>query len=137
MSTPPPPWMILSGRIIALTLFFFDLLLSAFTAAWPEVYLSIIHPDLAEPQVELLRRSGGMWLAFSIVALIAATCPRDVRARWFMVLGWFRLIEVPADLLYGLTATGTGDFGRIIILAAPPLNFLIGGYLFWLSRRMR
>ena len=130
------PWMIHSGRIIALGLFLFDLLLGLFTAIWPEVYFSIVHPELPDPQIELLRRSGGMWLAFAVVALITATCQRDVRARWFMVLGWFRLIEVPADLLYGLTATGTGAYGQILILAAPPLNLLIGGYLFWLSRRM-
>lgn len=137
MRTPPLPCMILLGRIIALVLFVFDLALAACSAVWPEVYLSIVHPELAEPQTELLRRSGGMWLAFSVVALIAATCNKDMRARWFMVLGWFRLIEVPADLLYGLTATGTGEYGQLLILGAPPLNLAIGGYLVWLSRRMR
>ncbi|MEM9491358.1 MAG: hypothetical protein AAGC55_19590 [Myxococcota bacterium] len=134
---PPNARLVQIGVLLAWSLFVFDLLLGGVAVLFPEIYFDTVHPNLDHPQVDLLQRSGGLWLAFSAVALITATARTpSARARWFMVLGWLRLVEVPADLIYGLNATGTDALGRALLLGAPPVNLAIGGYLFWLSRQI-
>jgi len=124
------------GVALAWGLWLFDLLLGSVATFTPDLYLSIVHPHLEEPQRELIRRTGVLWLGFSFVAIYTATCSPARRARWFLVLGLLRLMEVPADLVYGMAAAGADTLGQVLILSAPPLNLGLGGYLFWLSRRM-
>jgi hypothetical protein len=114
----------------------FDLVLGASAAIWPGLYLDIFHPHLETPQVELVQRTGMLWLAFSAVALRAATVSPDRRAVWFLVLGVLRLMEVPADMVYAATASGAAPVSLLLLWSAPPLNLALGGYLCWLSRRL-
>lgn len=115
----------------------FDLVLGSTATFLPGLYLDIFHPHLETPQVELIRRTGMLWLAFSAIALRAATAAPESRASWFLVLGVIRLMEVPADVLYAAAASGTALVSRLLIWSAPPLNLAIGGTLYYLARRLR
>jgi hypothetical protein len=117
-------------------LFVFDVALGGTAAFWPERYLAILHPGLDTPQVELVRRTGMIWLMFAAVALRAATAAPATRGRWFLVLAVLRLLDVPADLAYAASMSGTTGLGRGLVLAAPPLNLALGGYFYALARRL-
>ena len=128
--------MICAGRTLALALFVFDLVLGLVAAIWPELYVALLHPERSDPQIELIRRNGALWLGFAVIAFFTAVSDRHHQASWFLVLGWLRLIEVPADTVYSFTATGSDTFRRAIIFAASPINLLLGGYLIMLAHRM-
>jgi hypothetical protein len=117
-------------------LFVFDVALGGTAAFWPGRYLAILHPGLDTPQVELVRRTGMIWLMFAAVALRAATAAPATRGRWFLVLAVLRLLDVPADLAYAASMSGTTGLGRGLVLAAPPLNLALGGYFYALARRL-
>lgn len=117
-------------------LFLFDLALGGTAAFWPERYLAILHPELATPQIELVRRTGMIWLMFAAVALRAATTAPALRGRWFLVLAVLRFLDVPADLAYAAGMSGTTGLGRGLVLAAPPLNLALAAYFFALGRRL-
>ncbi|HWN69918.1 MAG TPA: hypothetical protein VNM90_19885, partial [Haliangium sp.] len=83
-------------------LFLFDLALGGVAAGWPELYLRVLHPELDVAQLDIIRRTGLLWLAFAVVALRTATVAPDRRSHWFLVLAVVRLIDVPADLVYAV-----------------------------------
>ena len=114
----------------------FDLALGGTAAFWPERYLAILHPELATPQIELVRRTGMIWLMFAAVALRAATTAPALRGRWFLVLAVLRFLDVPADLAYAAGMSGTTGLGRGLVLAAPPLNLALAAYFYSLARRL-
>ncbi|GAB4519338.1 MAG: hypothetical protein Tsb0020_37890 [Haliangiales bacterium] len=125
------------GVAVCWGLFGFDLLLGGVATLAPDLYLGLFHPTLDAPQVELVRRTGMLWLAFSAVALRAATAAPTDRARWYLVLAVLRLMDVPADIVYASTITGASRLSLILLGSAPPLNLALGGLLYVLSRRMR
>lgn len=118
-------------------LFMFDLVLGTVCVFRPDVYLDIFHPTLDTPQVELIRRTGVLWLVFAAVAARAATVVPARRAAWFLVLAVLRLMDVPADALYAVTASGASVLSRALLWSAPPLNMAMGGYLYWLAWAQR
>lgn len=132
----PSPRAVSVGVLICWGLCIFDLVLGSSAAIWTSLYLDIFHPYLETPQVELVQRTGMLWLAFSAIALRAATAAPARRASWFLVLGVLRLMEVPADVLYAARASGAAWFSVLLIWSAPPLNLGLGGYLYYLSRRL-
>jgi hypothetical protein len=127
-----------AGVALALcwALFLFDLALGGVAAIWPDLYLRVLHPALDVPQLELVRRTGMLWLAFSAVALRAATATPAARGHWFLVLAVVRLLDVPADVVYALTMTGATTLGRLLVLAAVPVNLGLGVYFYRQSRRL-
>lgn len=116
-------------------LFLFDLALGGVAAAWPELYLRVIHPELDVSEVDLIRRTGTLWLAFAVVALRAATVAPAGRGHWFLVLAVVRLLDVPADLVYAATMTGATTFSRLLVLSAVPVNLGLGLYFYRQSGR--
>ena len=126
------------GAALALCwgLFAFDVVLGGVAAAWPELYLRVLHPELDVAQLDLVRRTGMLWLAFAAVALRAATAAPARVGHWFLVLGMVRLLDVPADLVYAVTMSGATTFSRLLVLSAPPINLALGLYFYRQSRRL-
>lgn len=124
------------GVALCWGLFLFDLILGSVATVWPEIYLGIFHPGLDTPQSDLVRRTGMLWLAFSAVALRAATVAPAGRARWLLVLAVLRLMEVPADTLYAVVMSGASTWSRALIAAAPALNLILGLVLLRLARQL-
>lgn len=124
-----------TALVLCWGLFLFDLALGGVAAAWPELYLRVIHPELDVSQVDLIRRTGMLWLGFAAVALRAATVTPDRRGQWLLVLAVVRLLDVPADLVYAATMTGGTTFSRLLVLSAVPVNLGLGLYFYRESRR--
>lgn len=116
-------------------LFLFDLALGGVAAAWPELYVRVVHPELDAAQLDLVRRTGMLWLAFAAVALRAATTAPDRRGQWFLVLAVVRLLDVGADAVYAATMDGATAPSRLLVLVAVPINLVLGFYFYRQSRR--
>lgn len=117
-------------------LFLFDLALGGVAAGWPELYMRVMHPEMDLSQLQFVRRTGMLWLAFSVVALRTATTTPDRRGHWFLILAVVRLIDVPADLVYFATMTGATTLSRLLVLSAVPINLGLGFYFHRVSRRL-
>lgn len=127
------------GLALALcwALVLFDLALGGVAAVWPELYLRVMHPETDVVQLELVRRTGMLWLAFAAVALCAATVAPERRGHWFLILAVVRLLDVPADVMYAVTMTGATTLSLLLVLAAVPANLGLGLYFYLVSRRLQ
>lgn len=108
-----------------------DLGLGLTALFFPETYLTGMHSAPVGPGVlasgSLLRRTGTLWLGFAAVQGVAALDPTG-RPAWVLVAGAFRLLDVPADLVYFLSAgtlSGPGFYG---LLLAPWFNLAVGAW---------
>ena len=143
MSTPAPDAAdhpgaidVRAARVTCAALCAFDIGLGGLTLIAPTLYGRVFHPELSDPQLELIQRLGAVWLAFAVVAAVAATRKGADRAPWFLAVCVLRWIEVPADLVYGALADGASTLSRVLIFAAPPLNFIVGAYLLHVARAL-
>jgi hypothetical protein len=132
----PSPARIADGKLVSWALCLFDIALGGFCVAWPALFAMVIHPDLAFPQLDLIQRTGVLWLMYAGIAAFAATRGEAQRGRWFFVLGVIRLIEVPTDLLYGVVAEGARWYSRVMLFGAPAINFAAGLFLVLLTREL-
>jgi hypothetical protein len=123
------------GRVLAWALALFDLCLGTVALGWPRLYAEIFHPRLDDPQLDLIRRMGVIWLMFCTVAIITATRHTRTIVRWFQVLAVLRLMEVPADLLYGTLDWGATWWSRALLYSAPPINLAAGIFLYRISQQ--
>ncbi len=123
-----------NGRIMCWALTIFDIFLGGVTVFFPLLYSEIIHPELVDPRVDLIVRTGILWLVFAFFQFMAAT--RKDPEKWFFGVGIIRLMEVPADIIYGSIAIGATLFSRLLIFIAPVSNALMGIFLFLLSKKL-
>ena len=125
-----------TGRAICWLLVLLDLVLGVGTVLFPLRYFSLFHPELpaSEAPVDLIVRTGILWLMFCAIQLCGALSRAP--AKWFFAIALIRLIEVPADLAYGIAAQGATTLSRAMILSAPPFNAVVGILLLTISRRL-
>jgi hypothetical protein len=125
------------GRGICWVLAAIDAALGAGATFFPATYLAVVHPGLAAPQYpyDWVVRTGILWLAFFVLELAGALSAAP--AKWFFCVALLRLMEVPADVAYGLLARGSTEASRLLILAAPAGNAVAGAALLMVSRVMR
>lgn len=133
---PSPRAQVGLALAICWALVLFDLALGGVAAFWPELYMRVLHPEMEAAQVDFVRRTGMLWLAFAVVALRAATVAPDRRGHWFLVLAVVRLIDVPADLMYAATMLGGTTASRLLVLSAVPANLFLGFFFYRQSRRL-
>jgi hypothetical protein len=125
------------GRKVCWVLAAVDAVLGVSATFFPSTYLSLVHPALpaAEAPVDWVVRTGLLWLMMLVFELCGALSAAP--AKWFFCVAMIRLMEVPADLAYGLLARGAGTASYIAIFAAPPVNVFAGTYLLLLLERSR
>jgi hypothetical protein len=126
-----------TGRIICWGLVLVDSVLGTSATFFPQLYCALLHPrQLAgDCATELIVRTGILWLMFMVFQLCAALSRNP--QRWFFSVGLMRLMEVPADLAYGVLAQGTTLASRGLILSAPIGNSVLGMLLVAISRLSR
>lgn|GEM_PF-4867361 len=73
-----------------------------------------------------------LWLFFSLVEGISAWAPHR-RPQFVLVVGALRIMDVPADLVYLVSARDLGWFGTLSLVGSPLFNFLAGTYLLRIS----
>ncbi len=124
-----------NGRILCWVLTIFDLFLGGVTVFFPQLYCQIIHPELLNPPIDILIRTGILWLGFAFFQFIAATSKEP--EKWFLVVACIRLMDVPADIVYGLFAIGATAFSQFLIFIAPISNTIMGIFLYKLSEKIK
>ncbi len=136
MSPRKPLWHY--PRLLCACLAIFDLVLGGGSIIFPRAYAELFHPELADPPIDLIVRTGFIWLFFCLAQTIAATRKRQgAQVRWFFIVGLLRLMDVPADLAYGVLAQGAPWLSKAALLSAPPINFAMGAYLVYMSDQLR
>ena len=123
-----------NGRVACWMLVIVDIFLGGTAVFFPRLYAQLLHPELTSPPVDFIVRTGILWLVFMVFQLIAANSKDPVR--WFFLVGVIRLMEVPADIAYGILAIGSPLMSRLMILGAPVLNSIFGIFLVMLSKRL-
>ena len=124
---------LINTLLIVLTLW--DLLLVVVALALPDIWFQIFHgiPYIDEngipaDRVGLLRRTGAVWLAFTLFQLLAYLRWQK-QLYWLPLVAGIRLTETFSDWTYIIFSHGdltwTGFFG---LLVAPPINWLLGWF---------
>lgn len=121
--------------VILISLVVFDLLVAVGALLLPHLWYRILHgADYVDPQ-GLLRRSGAIWVAFSVVQI--AALPRWRRAaHWLLLVTGIRLSEMFADWTYLLFAQSMTPFGTAALLVTLPANLVICWFLFATWRKL-
>lgn len=117
----------------------FDLALGATAVFASGTYFAIMHPayraaGFPEGPTSLLTRTGVLWLVFALVQGVAALNPRE-RAAWVLAAGTLRLMDVPADPVYLLSADDLSWIGTAGLLSAPLFNLATGGLFVYAGYR--
>jgi len=123
-----------NGRLACLMLVFVDLFLGGSAVFFPYFYSELLHPGLANPPIDFIMRTGILWLVFAFFQFMAVISknPRN----WFLIVAVVRLMDVPADIIYGIMALGATLISRLMILSAPLLNTIFGIYLYKLFKKL-
>ncbi len=123
-----------NGRFICLILVIVDLFLGGSSVFFPYFYSELLHPELTNPPIDFIMRTGVLWLVFAFfqfMALISKN-PRN----WFLIVAAVRLMDVPADVVYGIMAMGATLISRLMILSAPVINTICGIFLYKLFKKL-
>lgn len=116
--------------VLLVFLVILDIVLSTTCLLYPEKWFSIFHgAPYIDPQ-GLLKRTGAVWVAFTLLQLIAVF--RWEKEPWWLVLiAGVRLTELFSDWTYMYVAQSMTTMGRIGLFIAPPGNLAFGWFLIW------
>jgi hypothetical protein len=112
-----------------------DLVLCTLCLFFPETWFKIFHnAPYVDPQA-LLKRTGAVWVAFTVLQLIAFF--RWEKAPWWLVLiAGVRLTELFSDWTYMCMASSMTTIGSIGLFIAPPGNLAFGIFLVWAYKKV-
>ncbi|MCG8419955.1 MAG: hypothetical protein MJE77_18640 [Proteobacteria bacterium] len=124
---------LINALLIALVLW--DLLLCVLTLSFPDLWFQLFHgmPYVDEQgrtadTVGLLRRTGALWVAFTLFQLVAFIRWRK-RPYWLPVVAGIRLTEVFSDWAYIFVAgPHITIFGTVGLFIAPLCNWFFGWF---------
>jgi hypothetical protein len=123
--------MIGSPRAINLLLLFLialDAVLSVLAIAFPDAWFRLLHDQpYIDPQ-GLLRRTGAVWAAFTLVQALAYA-RWSQQPYWLVLVAGVRFTELFSDWAYLAVAEQVTWSGRIGLLIAPPANLVMGWFL--------
>jgi hypothetical protein len=113
-----------------------DVVLSTTCILFPEKWFMTFHgAPYVDPQ-GLLKRTGAVWVAFSLLQLIAFF--KWEKAPWWLVLiAGVRLTELFSDWTYMYVAQSMTFWGKVGLFIAPPGNLIFAFILMWFYFKMR
>lgn len=114
-----------------------DVVLSATCLFSPDTWYQTFHgvPYDDRDPMGLLKRTGAVWVAFSLLQLIAFF--RWEKEPWWLVLiAGVRLTELFSDWTYMYVAESMTTMGRIGLFIAPPGNLAFGWFLIWAYKKV-
>jgi hypothetical protein len=114
-----------------------DLVLSTTCLLYPDTWFMRFHGVLYDNlDVEgLLKRTGALWVAFTLLQLIAMF--RWTKEPWWLVLiAGVRLTELFSDWTYIYVAHTLTPFGKLGLFIAPPSNLIMGIFLVWAYKKI-
>ena len=121
--------------VILIALVVFDLLVAVGALLLPQLWYRILHGAAYVDPQGLLRRAGAIWVAFSVVQIVALPRWRTA-AHWLLLVTGIRLSELFADWTYLGFAESMTPFGTVALLVTLPANLLICGFLYATWRRL-
>jgi hypothetical protein len=114
-----------------------DLVLSTTCLIWPDKWFMTfhgVHYDNLDV-MGLLKRTGAVWVAFTLLQLIAVF--KWEKAPWWLILiAGVRLTELFSDWTYMYVAKSMTTWGNIGLFISPPGNLVFGLFLIWAYKRM-
>ena len=115
--------------LILIALIVFDLVVAVGAFLFPQLWYRILHDaEYVDPQ-GLLRRTGAIWVAFSVLQVLAL--PRwRAACHWLALVCGIRLSEMFADWTYLAFAASVTPFGTVALIVTLPANLLICWFLF-------
>jgi hypothetical protein len=112
-----------------------DLVLSTTCLFFPERWFAIFHGVAYMDPQALLKRTGAVWVAFTLLQLIAFF--RWEKAPWWLILiAGVRLTELFSDWTYMWLASNMTSLGRLGLFIAPPGNLVFGIFLIWAYKKV-
>ncbi len=123
-----------NGRVVCFALVIVDIVLGGSAVFFPQFYAKTFHPNLTQIPVDFIVRTGILWLVFALFQAIAVFSKHP--KKWFFAVGIIRLMEVPADIVYGALAMGATLVSRLLIWIAPVVNMIFGVFLYKLSIKL-
>lgn len=114
--------------LLLLFLIILDTVLSVLALGMPALWFRIFHGTPYEDPQGLLRRTGAIWVAFTLLQVIALVEWRTA-PYWLVLIAGVRLTELFSDWTYIHFARNMTTRGRIALFIAPPGNLLMGWYL--------
>lgn len=114
-----------------------DLVLSTTCLVFPDKWFMTFHGvHYDNLDVEgLLKRTGALWVAFTLLQLLALFLWR--KAPWWLVLiAGVRLTELFSDWTYMYVAHTMTTIGKMGLFIAPPGNLAFGIFLIWAYKKI-
>ena len=124
-------------NILLVFLVILDLVLSTTCLVFPDKWYMTFHGvHYDNLDVEgLLKRTGALWVAFTLLQLIALI--RWRKAPWWLVLiAGVRLTELFSDWTYMYVAHTMTTIGKMGLFIAPPGNLVFGIFLVWAYKKI-
>jgi hypothetical protein len=122
------------AKLICWGLAIFDLILGGASVTIPDTVLRLFAPGREGSGSALLRRTGAVWLFFTVVQAWAAVNTGDQRA--LRAVSVLRLQEVGADPLWLASGEDFGWFGKFGLVFAPLFNLVTGLFLAHVASRL-
>jgi hypothetical protein len=121
--------------VLLVFLVILDVVLSTMCLAFPEYWFMTFHgAPYVDPQ-GLLKRTGAVWVAFSLLQAIAVF-KWEKQPWWLILIAGVRLTELFSDWTYMYVAQSMTTMGRIGLFIAPPGNLAFGWFLIWAYKKI-
>jgi hypothetical protein len=118
----------LAINVLLLFLIILDVVLCTLALLFPNTWFKIFHDrPYTDPQ-GLLRRTGAVWVAFTLLQVIALVKWQG-QYYWLVLIAGVRLTELFSDWTYLYFAQNTTWSGRVSLFIAPPANLAMGWFL--------
>lgn len=114
-----------------------DLVLSTTCLLYPDTWFMTFHGvPYDNLDVEgLLKRTGALWVAFTLLQLIAMfRWPKE--PWWLVLIAGVRLTELFSDWTYIYVAHTITTYGKLALFIAPPSNLALGIFLVWAYKKI-
>lgn len=121
--------------VLLVFLVILDIVLSATCLLAPEKWFSIFHDaPYVDPQ-GLLKRTGAVWVAFTLLQLIAVF-KWEKQPWWLVLIAGVRWTELFSDWTYIYVSQSITTMGWIGLFISPPGNLVFGWFLIWAYRKV-
>jgi hypothetical protein len=123
-------------NVFLVGLILLDVFLSTIAIGCPERWSQVMHGLPYDDPAGLLRRTGAVWAAFTLLQAIALFRWQQ-QPYWLTLVAGVRLTELFSDWVTIVAAKQVTTFGTLGLLIAPPANLIFGWLLISTYRRLR
>jgi hypothetical protein len=123
-------------HLLLVGLVILDIVLSVTALLFPSLWFRLFHDAAYVDPQGLLRRTGAVWVAFTLLQLLALV-RWTKQPHWLVLIAGVRLTELFSDWSYLLFCSSITLTGRLGLLVAPPANLLFAWLLMRAWKRLQ